>query len=53
MQSIKTKLKSLMSNKRFEHSLNVAKYAKILALSHNADTEKAYIAGLIHDSAKI
>ena len=52
MQSIKTKLKSLMSNKRFEHSLNVAKFAKTLALSHNADTEKAYIAGLIHDSAK-
>lgn len=45
-------IKSNMSNKRFLHSLAVAKLAKELAYYHHVDPHKAYIAGLLHDIAK-
>lgn len=42
-----------LSKKRFQHSLNVAGEAKKLAEHYGfADTEKAYITGLIHDICK-
>lgn len=41
-----------LSEKRYIHSLNVAKEAEILAKKYGADTEKAYIAGIAHDLAK-
>lgn len=41
-----------MSEKRFLHSLSVAKLCKELAHSHHLDEEKAYLAGLIHDVCK-
>ena len=46
------KLKEILSEKRFRHSLGVAKEAKRLAKLYGADEEKAYTAGLLHDCAK-
>ncbi|MCH5194125.1 MAG: bis(5'-nucleosyl)-tetraphosphatase (symmetrical) YqeK [Oscillospiraceae bacterium] len=42
-----------LSRKRYQHSLNVAEEAGRLAEHYNyPDTEKAYIAGLLHDICK-
>ena len=42
-----------LSKKRYQHSLNVAEEAGKLAEHYNyPDTEKAYIAGLLHDICK-
>ena len=46
------KLKTLVNAKRFTHSLNVRDEAVKLAQIYGADTEKAKIAGLLHDNAK-
>lgn len=45
-------LQDMLSEKRYQHSLNVADTAAKLAIVHNADAEKAYLAGLMHDYAK-
>ncbi len=45
-------LKEKLSEKRFIHSLNVAKAAVKLAEIYGADKELAYTAGLIHDCCK-
>ena len=45
-------IKGRLTEQRFIHSLNVAECAKELALKFGADPEKAYTAGLIHDSCK-
>lgn len=45
-------LKSMLSKKRFTHSLNVAEQCVRLARRYNADEEKAYLAGLLHDIKK-
>ncbi len=45
-------LKSLISQNRLEHSINVANLAKKLAIHYDSDPEQAYSAGLIHDCAK-
>ena len=45
-------IKPLMSEKRFIHSLNVAKEAVKLADKYYADREKAYTAGVLHDIMK-
>ncbi len=45
-------VKTNMSQKRFKHSLAVAKLAKELARYHHVDEKKAYIAGILHDVAK-
>lgn len=45
-------IKSLESPYRFNHSLNVAKSAVILAKKYNADVSKAYTCGILHDIAK-
>ncbi len=45
-------LRSKLTEKRFIHSLNVAKAAKELAEIYGCDTAKAYTAGLIHDCCK-
>lgn len=44
--------KEVLSEKRFTHSLNVAKAAQELAEFNHCDIEKAYIAGLLHDITK-
>lgn len=42
-----------LSKKRFQHSLNVAEEAERLAEEHGyPDSEKAYLAGLLHDICK-
>jgi len=41
-----------LDSKRYEHTLGVAYTAASLAMKHNADIEKALIAGMLHDCAK-
>lgn len=45
-------IKGRMSEKRFIHSVNVAKTARWLALKYGANEEKATIAGILHDVTK-
>lgn len=45
-------IESRMGEKRYIHSVNVAKSAVKLAGLYNADTEKAEIAGILHDCCK-
>ncbi|RAP37196.1 hypothetical protein DID80_04415 [Candidatus Marinamargulisbacteria bacterium SCGC AAA071-K20] len=52
IQTLKDTLDSLLPKSRFEHSLRVADMAVVLASLNNISTEKAYLAGLIHDTAK-
>ena len=42
----------MLTQKRFEHSLNVSEEAVKLAKKYGADTEKAELAGLLHDILK-
>lgn len=49
---MKDKLKRTLSEKRYKHSLGVCDEAVKLAKLYGADTEKAYMAGLLHDCAK-
>ncbi len=51
-QNVKNKLKEILNDKRYIHSLNVAKCAYKLSKHYKEDAEKAYYAGLIHDCAK-
>lgn len=48
----KSYLKENLSKKRYNHSVNVAGAALELARKYGGDTDKAYIAGLLHDCAK-
>ncbi|MCD7824297.1 MAG: nicotinate-nucleotide adenylyltransferase [Oscillospiraceae bacterium] len=45
-------LAGILSEKRFNHSLNVADEALKLAVLYDCDREKAYFAGLVHDICK-
>lgn len=45
-------IRPLLSEKRFVHSLGVAKSAVELADRYGADREKAYTAGILHDIMK-
>ena len=38
---------------RYEHSLRVAQAAETLARRHGVDAEKAYLAGMLHDLARL
>lgn len=51
-EEFKNILKERLTEKRYIHSLNVADSAVMLAEIYGADKEKAYTAGLIHDSYK-
>ena len=46
------KVKSLIKESRYIHSLSVAHLAYKIAKKHQLDYQKAYIAGLLHDIAK-
>lgn len=46
------KLKAMISEKRYIHSVGVSETAVKMAELYGADTEKARIAGLLHDCAK-
>ena len=52
VEYIKARIKEALSEKRYNHSLGVAEEAVKLAKHYNADADKAYIAGLLHDCAK-
>ncbi len=45
-------LKEILSQKRYQHSLNVAAECRKLALKYGEDPDKAYFAGLLHDICK-
>ena len=45
-------IKQRLRPERYQHSLNVADEALELAVRYDADTEKAYICGLLHDVKK-
>ena len=45
-------LRARLVEERFFHSLNVADMAKELAQIYGEDSEKAYLAGLVHDCTK-
>lgn len=49
---IDTMIKPRLSQKRYEHSLSVAKLTVEFAKSNGADPLKGYIAGVMHDVAK-
>ncbi len=46
------KLKAMLTEKRYQHSLGVMDTALQLALRYGCDTGKAKLAGLLHDCAK-
>ena len=45
-------VRSRLSDKRYEHTLNVKKMAVRLAKRYGVDEDKAALAALLHDSAK-
>lgn len=49
---MKYKLQSVLTNKRYLHTLGVAQEAVSLAKTHREDATEAEIAGLLHDCAK-
>lgn len=51
-QTVKNQLQTLISQKRYEHSLRVADLSKALAIKHEQNSDDAYLAALIHDAAK-
>ncbi|MDD4850731.1 MAG: bis(5'-nucleosyl)-tetraphosphatase (symmetrical) YqeK [Gemmiger sp.] len=51
-EDAKKMVKQRLSAKRYRHTLNVEKMAVALAQHYGADTEKAALAALLHDSAK-
>jgi len=52
ISDMNSRLKSMISEHRYKHSLGVQETAVKLAEIYNADVDKASIAGLIHDCAK-
>jgi len=49
---LENKLKDNLTERRLLHTISVADLAKELAIDNNLDSDKAYIAGLMHDCAK-
>jgi len=47
-----TIIKSRLSSRRMQHSLQVAAVARDLAENYGVDPEKAYLTGILHDYAK-
>lgn len=52
IKKIRKSMEKTLDHKRFEHTLGVAYTASALAMCHQADMNKAQIAGLLHDCAK-
>ena len=52
LDKMKEKVKGMLSEKRFQHSLNVAAEAMVLGRLNGCDEEICYIAGLLHDCKK-
>jgi len=51
-ETIREYLETHLTQKRYKHSLGVAKMAESLARSYDVDPQKAYFAALSHDIAK-
>lgn len=51
-EALKVILQKRLNEKRYFHSLCVAEEAKRLAEKYGGDSEKAYLAGLLHDITK-
>ena len=52
LKQAKELVRSRLSDKRYEHTLNVKKMAVKLAKIYGEDEERAALAALLHDSAK-
>ena len=52
VEEITSYLKRNLSEKRFDHTMGVAKTAKSLAERWGEDSSRAFLAGLVHDCAK-
>ncbi len=52
IEEIKSKLKQMLSEKRYTHSINVMETSRALALKYGEKAENAALAGLIHDCAR-
>ena len=52
LKKLRKEMEKELNSKRYEHTLSVAYTAASLAMIHGADTEKALIAGMLHDCAK-
>lgn len=46
------KIANFLSERRINHSIEVAKMARRIAISNNLDKKKSFLAGLLHDIAK-
>lgn len=52
MEELRARMREVQDDARYEHTLAVAYTAACLASLYGADTNKALIAGLLHDCAK-
>ncbi len=52
IEEIKSRVCAALSERRFIHTMGVAEEAKRLAEKWGADTNSAFVAGLVHDYAK-
>ena len=52
LKQAKELVRSRLSDKRYEHTINVKKMAVKLAKHYGTDPEQAALAALLHDSAK-
>ena len=52
LKNIENWLKENLNEERYRHTIGVANCARELALKYNINSEKAYLAGLLHDCAK-
>lgn len=52
LKKLRKEMEKELSGKRYEHTLSVAYTAASLAMVHDADTNNALIAGMLHDCAK-
>ena len=52
LKQAKELVRGRLSDKRYEHTINVKKMAVKLAKRYGADEEKAALAAILHDSAK-
>lgn len=53
INEITQRLRAVLSQKRYCHSLAVASLAREMARAFGANEDKAYLAGLLHDCAKL
>lgn len=52
VSKIQKKVKKMLDNKRYIHSVSVAYTASCLAMKYKYNIDKAYLAGILHDCAK-